>query len=100
MKILIYFMFVMVTQVLVFASSGSDEEGFEEDPRSKRKRAVSDPGPGRAPLPNDQPEGGDRKHYKKGHNRPGFMTPFPTMDGVSLGIEGALGQISIGTTGK
>jgi hypothetical protein len=95
MKILKYFVFVMVTQALVFAVSGLGEDGCD-----KQSGGSSYTGPRRAPLPTDQPGGGDRKHYKKGDNRPAFMTPFPTMDGVSLGIESALIQISTGTTCK
>ena len=79
MKILKYFMFVMVTQALVFAASGSDEDGCDKQPGGSRlEGARSYAGPGRAPLPTDQPVSGDGKQYKINNNRPGFMTPFPT----------------------
>ena len=89
MKILKYFVFAMVTQVLVFASSAPDEEGCDKQPGGSRlEGARSYTGPGRGPLPTDQPGGGDIKRNKKRGDRPGFMTPFPTMKGVPSRIEG------------
>ena len=85
-------MFVMVTQALVFAASGSDEDGCDKQPGGSRLEGVrSYTGPGRGPLPTDQLGGGDIKRNKKRGGRPEFMTPFPTKppknDDVSLGIE-------------
>jgi len=80
-------MFVMVTQALVFPAIGSDEEGCDKQPgRSQIEGTRFYAGPGRALLLTDQLRDGCKKHYKRG-NRPGFMTPFPTMKGVPLGIE-------------
>ena len=92
-------MFVMVTQALVFAASGSDEDGCDKQPGGSRLEGVrSYTGPGRGPLPTDQPGGGDGKQYKRGH-RPEFMSPFPTKprknDDDSLGIKAALRQLDI-----
>lgn len=100
MKILKYFMFVMVTQALVFAASGSDEERCDKQPGGSRLEGVrSYTGPGRGPLPTDQPGGGDGKQYKINNNRPEFMSPFPTKppknDDDSLGINDALRQLDI-----
>ena len=72
----------MVTQALVFAASGLGEDGCD-----KQSGGSSYTGPRRAPLPTDQPGGGDVKRNKKRGDRPGFMTPFPTMKSVPLGIE-------------
>ena len=102
MKILKYFVFVMVTQALVFAASGSDEEGCGKQPGGSRLEGVrSYTGPGRGPLPTDQPGGGDGKQYKRGH-RPEFMSPFPTnppKNDDSLGINDALRQLDIRLSG-